>query len=709
MATEKIILQIQSETNKATAGLTKVEKQIAALESKQKGLTKTNVSATKAFSALGLAVVALTLIYKKAIKDASALEETTNKFKVVFKEVSEEAQGMADNLAESYGLSAEESMRLLSNTGDLLTGFGMTGDQALQLSGKVQTLAADLASFSNIQGGTVQASNALTKALFGEREMLKELGIVIREQDLMQRLAAEGMDKLTGSALLQAKAEMTLKMATEQSKNAIGDFARSQNSYANVTRRVNARLTDMSATIGQELLPAMGNLKIAFLNATKGGGGLMKVFIGLTRFIGNAMNALAFFIETSGEANEKREETIDGEQAYAKMLTNSLKAQNKQIMAMGGLAKVQAQANAGNKESVLILKRQKITVDEITKSLKISGDAISSKKEMFNRYSEENKAQFMEEMAQAEKIAAAQAKGAQGAKGAAEAKKKARQEYLAYVGETQTLAEEKEIEDYELQLGRYGENLLMREEIETEHQERMKEIKNQALKQEIGNFTKGAQTGIKMAQAMQSGVQQITQAHYKKEDKIRQNDYKKKKALIDFFIKDEDQKNKAIQILDFITDQKKKKQMYEQAVINKAMSIVSATINTAVAVTSALGMFPPPLGIAMAAIVGAMGAASIGMIAATPLAEGGIIPGSPEGQLIQAGEKGMTEAVIPLENDDAQESLQGLGGQTIINLNIENLFAEEGVPEKIALEIDEALYNLGQDDNSMFAEALADE
>jgi hypothetical protein len=68
-------------------------------------------------------------------------------------------------------------------------------------------------------------------------------------------------------------------------------------------------------------------------------------------------------------------------------------------------------------------------------------------------------------------------------------------------------------------------------------------------------------------------------------------------------------------------NERRKEMQKKQAVWQKAESIVQAIINTATAVTSALGVFPPPLGIALAAVVAALGTAQIGMIAAQKVPE----------------------------------------------------------------------------------------
>lgn len=202
-----------------------------------------------------------------AIKFASDAEETQQKFGVVFKEVGAEAEATARSLAAGYGLAQDESKALLANTGDLLSGFGFTGESALDLSTQVQKLAVDLASFTNFSGGAKGASDALTKALLGERESVKALGISILEEDVKKEVALLRTQGLTFATERQAKAQATLNIAMRQSKNAIGDFERSQKSFANQSRILNARIRDVTVQFGQILLPI----------ATKVVGGLTKI------------------------------------------------------------------------------------------------------------------------------------------------------------------------------------------------------------------------------------------------------------------------------------------------------------------------------------------------------------------------------------------------------------------------------------------------
>lgn len=193
------------------------------------------------------------------IKAAVTAEETQNKFDVVFSRISGRANNMSKELSGSFGLSVQESQKLLSGTGDLLTGFGFTQEAALSLSGQVQRLAVDLGSLNDLP--TEQASLALTKALLGENESVKSLGISILEKDVKAKIKAmEVAGKFTDETDRQKKALATLQIAIDQSGNAIGDWARSQDSVANKTKEMMSRLADLSVQFGTILLPVVSKV-----------------------------------------------------------------------------------------------------------------------------------------------------------------------------------------------------------------------------------------------------------------------------------------------------------------------------------------------------------------------------------------------------------------------------------------------------------------
>ena len=270
---------------KITGDTRDFDKSIAASDSKASGFGKTinKLGGIVKGAIAGITVKAFVDMGKKLVGLASTAEETQSKFDVTFSSIREEADLAAQNLAENFGLSSRAAKQLLSDTGDLLAGFGFTQDSALDLSEQVNTLAVDLASFTNYSGGAEGASAALTKALLGETESLKSLGIAITQADI-QRLAEE--KGIVGEIDRQTKAMLTLEIATSQSKNAIGDFARSQDSFVNQTRIAGANIENFAVGIGERLLPA----------ATAG-----------VKAVGAIAGELAAFVETLSIASDDRQ------------------------------------------------------------------------------------------------------------------------------------------------------------------------------------------------------------------------------------------------------------------------------------------------------------------------------------------------------------------------------------------------------------------
>lgn len=191
--------------------------------------------------------------FKNAARDAV---ETRSKFATIFRDISAESESAADNLAKNFLVTRTEARKLIGDTADILTGFGFTQEKALELGVAVNELAADLASFQNFEGGVSGASVALTKALLGEAESVKALGIVIRQDTKEYQALVEHLARTNKVSLIQAKALAALHIATEQSKNSIGDITRTMADLANQERKTANSIQDMKEAFGKVLLPA---------------------------------------------------------------------------------------------------------------------------------------------------------------------------------------------------------------------------------------------------------------------------------------------------------------------------------------------------------------------------------------------------------------------------------------------------------------------
>ncbi len=242
--------KIERSAQKADSRMRKFEKRVESTRKLSGKLAKTGAVITAGLTA------PIIFMSKKMVDAASDATETANKFNAVFDDVNVKANKVADNFSKSFGTAGSTARKLIGDTGDLLVGFGFSGDAALELSRKVNELAADLTSFQNVEGGVSSASAALTKALLGETESAKSLGIVIRQLDPVFKKQVKRLMRTQGLIQQQAKAIVILNQAQRQSKKAIGDVSRTWEDYASVVRRSEEQTKAMKESFGRLLIPA---------------------------------------------------------------------------------------------------------------------------------------------------------------------------------------------------------------------------------------------------------------------------------------------------------------------------------------------------------------------------------------------------------------------------------------------------------------------
>ena len=657
----KIVIPVTTNAGKAKSELGDLDESLKGLGKSSDKAVKKTAKMAKGFSRLGRALIAGGIVFgivkigKHLVKLASAAEETENKFNVTFSSLQNEAQKTAASFAANFGLAEQASQKLLSDTGDLLTGFQFTQAEALALSEQVNILAGDLASFSNIEGGTERASKALTSALLGETESVKSLGIVIRQADVMQRVAAKGMGNLTGMALMQAKAQATLEIATEQSKNALGDFERSQDSAANVARRVNARLTDMQTELGEKLLTPIRNAGLAFLNLARDGGIVGKVLTALLNIIGDAINGLSLLaLKTQELVNESRvDDFIDQQKDLNKQL-------RKTVTGLKALGFTEEEINRIRKDGVAITKNN--TLEEMIlvgallkvqkKRVAIWKAAQDASQEAMGTRDVMNKIIAGSEAAVG-KIAEAHNKSAIAATAAKKGLKDYRMEALRALADAGDLTAQLKVMDIEFVkqievVRKAGLDTAMLEQLQ--QNKRLEaiskfvrasgDIESQGFDQRqdtldatygsvLANEELSYQERLAAQQAFNDQSAAISKARMVEIDNHAQVAGGIALQGISLGQKIADLKNAQIEAeieamkkrgaTEEEIEAKRSELAVKQAKDAKTFGIFNAIVNTALAVTKALASLPPPANFIAAGLSAALGAAEVATISATPL------------------------------------------------------------------------------------------
>jgi hypothetical protein len=210
----------------------------------------------KIAAAAAMAVGAATAVAGKALfTHAAGLEAMGNKAATVFGDQIGQVKTWAKANAAGMGLTSREVVGLAASFGDLLIPMGFTREQAAQMSTDVVGLSGALSQWS---GGTVSAAGAadvLAKAMLGERDGLKALGISISDNDVKARLLKNGTDKLTGAALEQAKATATQQLIFEKSTDAQAAYEAGGNKLLTAQNTLKSKMKELYDEASVRLIP----------------------------------------------------------------------------------------------------------------------------------------------------------------------------------------------------------------------------------------------------------------------------------------------------------------------------------------------------------------------------------------------------------------------------------------------------------------------
>ncbi len=166
----------------------------------------------------------------------------------------------AEENAEAMGLTISQYTDAATAIGDLLIPMGFQREEAANISTQLVNLSGALSEWTGGQIKAAEVSDILAKAVLGEREQLKALGISIQEADVKARLAEKGLDKLTGTMLQQAKAAATLELITEKSVDAQTSFAENSDSLIRKQAELSAKVSEVSEKLATVLIPVFTRL-----------------------------------------------------------------------------------------------------------------------------------------------------------------------------------------------------------------------------------------------------------------------------------------------------------------------------------------------------------------------------------------------------------------------------------------------------------------
>lgn len=188
----------------------------------------------------------------ESIELASDLVETQNVVDVTFEDSASTINKWAQEALNAYGITETKAKQYSSTLGAMLKSMGIADDQVLQMSMDMAGLAADMASFYNLDHDT--AFEKIRSGISGENEPLKALGINMSVANLNAFALEKGMNKAFDKMSQAEQATLRYQYLLEATKDAQGDFARTGDSFSNEMRKLQTNLDRIKTEFGKGLL-----------------------------------------------------------------------------------------------------------------------------------------------------------------------------------------------------------------------------------------------------------------------------------------------------------------------------------------------------------------------------------------------------------------------------------------------------------------------
>lgn len=287
---------------------------------------------------------------------ASDLVETQNVVDVTFEDSASTINKWAQEALNAYGITETKAKQYSSTLGAMLKSMGIADDQVLQMSMDMAGLAADMASFYNLDHDT--AFEKIRSGISGETEPLKALGINMSVANLNAFALEKGMNKAFDKMSQAEQATLRYQYLLEATKDAQGDFARTGDSFSNEMRKLQTNLDRIKTEFGK---------------------GLLGVVTPAISLLNNVLSDKSYQYTTAEKIMQERDDAIyDAKATYAQSLTI--------VNSMRSMEQESGEAVKATKAWQEALENLKNVMPGLSQYVDLTSDAIKGNTEKIKQY-----------------------------------------------------------------------------------------------------------------------------------------------------------------------------------------------------------------------------------------------------------------------------------------------------------------------------------
>lgn len=262
----------------------------AALDQLEDHTNKSTDAFSRLAKAIGLVMIARKALdtIKTGIDYASDLAEVQNVVDVTFGSATEAINSWSKECLAAYGMNEVSAKRYAGTIGAMLKSSGLAGDAIVDMSKDMAGLAGDMASFYNLDLET--AFEKIRSGISGETEPLKQLGINMSVANLEAYALSQGITTAYNEMSQAEQVMLRYNYLMSTTADAQGDFARTQDSYANQTRLLSESWLEFTDVMAEQLLPVLTTI-VSWLNnivafLTENADMVSAVLVGLATTVG---------------------------------------------------------------------------------------------------------------------------------------------------------------------------------------------------------------------------------------------------------------------------------------------------------------------------------------------------------------------------------------------------------------------------------------
>jgi len=195
---------------------------------------------------------------RAATNAASDLEESTNRISVTFGDAAKRIEDFGRTSDKAFALSKQGAYDAASTFGGILRETKLSQAALAEMSITLTKLSGDLAAFKSIK--PEEALEKLRSALTGEYGPLKNIGYGLNDVAVAAKAAELGFKGKTKELTEAQKMLVRYILVLEKTRDAQGHVARTSDLVSTQSRILQEEIKNLSASIGQDLLPIKRDL-----------------------------------------------------------------------------------------------------------------------------------------------------------------------------------------------------------------------------------------------------------------------------------------------------------------------------------------------------------------------------------------------------------------------------------------------------------------